>query len=250
MSKLKCKNCGNNLNIDDARCPFCGSENKIAAKHREDMLKYSTDYGETKERVIKSSGNVNRKAIRITVIAVTIAAIAILTAVLINIDDIAYKHYHESVKGDLAEEQAAIDELIAKEDYISLNRLIQSKQLTGVRNWEEDQYDVLSLTEKYNQVFMAVMNSMCDDFVNIHRNAETIESEVINFEDTLYFSKNIPEKYKEYVEHMASDMRLMLKTYLNISEEKYNDIFLTADLSKENRVEMIEEVLNEIFKTR
>lgn len=214
------------------------------------MLKYSTDYGETRERVIKTTRNVNRKAIRIAVIAVTIAALAILTAVLINIDDIAYKHYHESVKGDLEEEQAAIDELIEKEDYISLNRLIQSKQLTGVRNWDEDQYEVLSLTEKYNRIFMAVMNFMSDDFINIHRNAETVESEVTDFESTLYYSTKIPGKYKEYVEHMSKDMRLMLKTYLNISEEKYNDIFLTADLSKENRVEMIEEVLNEIFKTR
>ena len=45
---MKCKYCGNNLNIEDKFCPYCGRPNPFAQKHQEEMERYEKDYSETK----------------------------------------------------------------------------------------------------------------------------------------------------------------------------------------------------------
>lgn len=71
---MKCKNCGSNLEIENAYCPYCGRENPFAKKHRDDMKKYASDYNSTKDEVISRSRNVNTKAVKAAVIALTVAA--------------------------------------------------------------------------------------------------------------------------------------------------------------------------------
>ena len=85
---MKCQHCGNNLNIEDRFCPYCGQPNPFAVKHQEEMDRYEKDYQETKEDVLEQSSRFNRHTVRITIIAVLVALIAVTCFLLAKADDI------------------------------------------------------------------------------------------------------------------------------------------------------------------
>lgn len=247
---MKCTNCGNNLNIDDERCPFCGTENKVAKKHRDDMLKYSVDYDNTRNKVISKSRSVNQKAIKITAVAITLAAVVVLVVLMINKNRLANNHYHDSSKGSIEDEKEQIEVLLEKEDYLALDRLIKAKKLTSVDYWEDSYYDVFSLTSEYSSVFSSIMDAFDGNYKEIHKKAEAVERSVMNFEDRLYYMSEIPAGCEQYVQHMSEDIKLLLKTYFNISESRYEEIFYSSALEESERVGMIEEAIDEYYKTK
>ena len=77
---MKCEHCGNNLGIEDEKCPYCGKENKFAWKHNKDMDRYEADYESVKEEVLSNSRHFNGLAVRITITAILLAVIAGLFA--------------------------------------------------------------------------------------------------------------------------------------------------------------------------
>ena len=55
---MKCSNCGSNLQIEDSKCPYCGSMNPYFEKHREEMFRYKKDYEKTKDEVIQKDDGI------------------------------------------------------------------------------------------------------------------------------------------------------------------------------------------------
>ena len=73
---MKCQHCGNNLNIEEIFCPYCGQPNPFAVKHQEAMRRFEKDYERTKKDVLEQSTRFNRHTVRITILAVLLALIA------------------------------------------------------------------------------------------------------------------------------------------------------------------------------
>lgn len=157
---MKCKYCGANLEIDTPFCPYCGKENPIAKQHREDMAKFERDYKETKKEVLTNSKKFNLRTLRITVVAVTVAAFAILILLLVFNDELSYSHYRNKAEKYSINYLDEIKTLVDGRDYLTLARLINSKNIrvSYINKTElEDYRYVMNAARDYEQLFSSVM---------------------------------------------------------------------------------------------
>ena len=111
---MKCQHCGNNLNIEDKYCPYCGQPNPFAVKHQEEMERFEKDYQETKEDVLEQSSRFNRHTVRITIIAVMVALIALTCFLLAKADDIRWWQMEKAIEAEAPAHREAIQQLMPR----------------------------------------------------------------------------------------------------------------------------------------
>lgn len=243
---MKCSNCGNNLEIDNEVCPFCGSVNPIAKQHREDMKKYAKDYDVTKENVISKSKRVNEKAIKIAAIAFTVAAFAILLPFLVSVDEIGRQYKRDKA---IDNEENCVPELmrlIEADDYLAVDEYAKKTRLTRQFALGGKYYNVIFASAQYASLFQDIMCVISDSVVINERTADNISYEIKTLENRMNLTVyDIPEECQTYIEHLYADTKLLLKTYLNISEEKYDELMSESD--NQRSISMLE-VLNETRK--
>ncbi len=244
---MKCSNCGANLQIDFAVCPYCGTPNKVAQKHREDMLKYEKDYDNTKRQVIIKSRLVNDKAIRITLIALTIAAVAILIPYAATADSLRRSHERKALKKTVENYFPQIDEYIEEEDYLALNEFSKSHQIERSLPYDNEYYNLVYATAAYSDMLASIMVIKGSNGVDIERYSSNISGNMKIIETRFGKDRVIPNNADDYADHMKRDARLLLKYYLGITEEEYEEMLNMTDTKRNAE---ILEVVNEIRKEK
>lgn len=235
---MKCKYCSSNIDIDTAVCPYCGKENPVAKKHREDMEKYSDDYNATKEDVMRSSKRFNSRTFRITVVAVTFAALAIMIC-LIAFNQ-ALGRTISQIKKDKESGKYAqqIINLVEQDDYLELNRLIESEDISYYAIPElSDSYEVIYIARYYSRIFGELMEAST-------ANGTSSPYAVSNINEDLkwiyqYSSQQKDnEMYTKYCNDAKRDVALLLEYYLDIPREK---AVALESMSDGQRITILEE---------
>lgn len=223
-------------------CPYCGTENKAASKHISDMEKYSEDYKATKEEVLSNSRRFNTKTFKITVVAVTIAAIALLILLCLSVDTLSRTRSRAVRKAKTDSYYSEIMDLMAKDDYFALDELIKSENIYfyyGTKLY--DYNDVKYVTDRFGSLYTYIM-------IAIQPKDSVYSSMAANINDCINgillreVDSKDPAVYK-YVEDIQRDTRLLLKAYLNMTDE---DIENYMELSGAGRALLIEEVYNNV----
>lgn len=240
---MKCKNCGNNLEIDNAFCPYCGTPNPVAKKHREDMKKYERDYDATKREVLSNSRRVSDRAIKITAIALTVAAIAVLIPFVSRTDSLGRSAQKSKAASNSEQYLPQLQELIKAEDYLAVNELAKAHMLNQYSVYDGKYSAVFSVSSMYSDLLQEI-GIVLDKKGQIPNGAfSTIGWDIKSIGSRVKDKYDISEECEEYLKHIERDTILLLETYLNISEEQYYEM---QNISDSKRNLMVEEAVNEL----
>ncbi len=160
---MKCKYCGNNLNIEDAVCPYCGKENDFAADSRALMDQYRAEFENTEKVSKKRSLSAGRLG-RLIVIGILLSAIAIMgISIMINSDagtriDKNERMIAKKVAKNKAGITATLEEMEKNRDYLGMSYYMLNYRLRSEEDFNE-----------YQRVFTAVIDYsvIYEDIINI-----------------------------------------------------------------------------------
>ena len=245
---MKCSKCGRNIGVEVKICPYCNSVNTLAAKHDENIRQYDKKIENTRAEVLESSKKTKGLWIRAILLAVLIAGIMIM-------EHQTDRNYHgpdmDAIKErdaleHTAEYTEAMDRYLKEGDYVELAAFIYSHEIPfGDDDYHEYisvNYCVSDYYECIRHMEAIVLRSRDEDYY------DSLESEISSscrylqaFMKT-YEAQREREKNSEYlacIEDMYQDIRAMLRTYMDMSDEE-TDEFL--ELSETGMAVRMEEV--------
>ena len=231
---MKCQHCGNNLNIEDKFCPYCGQPNPFAVKHQEEMERYEKDYQETKEDVLEQSSRFNRHTVRITIIAVLVALIAVTCFLLAKADDIRWWQMEKSVEDQAPQHMEALNEIMENRDYMALYSYMNRNRITYTNSLREFDavYDTTSRYRMFYQNLMTLQAKRADE-ENYRYYTESELLEDIARDIQAFYEYMKPQDYNkeayegdkmEYMEDLRDHMETMISGYFGISPEEVREM--------------------------
>ena len=242
---MKCEYCGNNLSLEDEKCPYCGKENKLAKKHNRDMEKFENDYASVKKEVLANSRRFNGFAVRITVIAVLIALIACTLVGLANSYDIKELREERKIHAHLNEHKSRINELMSSEDYLGVYYYFYVNGLAYSRNLRD--YEIAySASSQYKNLLDYIYYLYKDDpyytreetigsIAAVAERLNEIREPMSDYDRKNYYTD---EQVVEYVNSLADHSMLLIKGYFGLSDE---DMEKFKSLSRARKQLMLEE---------
>lgn len=231
---MKCQHCGNNLNIEDRFCPYCGQPNPFAVKHQEEMERYEKDYQETKEDVLEQSSRFNRHTVRITIIAVMVALIAVTCFLLAKADDIRWWQMEKSVEAQAPQHREAITEIMDNRDYMSLYSYMNRNHITYTNSLRE--FDVVyDTTARYRMLYQNLMNLQAKkadkENYRYYNESDILEDTARDIQSFYEYMK--PQDYNKeayeadkmaYMEDLRDHIETMVSGYFGLSPEKVREM--------------------------
>lgn len=242
---MKCDKCGSNLDIDTPYCPFCGSKNKIASKHREDMKRYEHDYKATKEEVIRNTKKFNIKNFRITMVAVTVAMIAAVIFICVFNENLAHNMYFRKCEKETVNYIPQIKSLVKQQDYMGLNDLINANNLKLYSAKEIPDYSKAGIvSEAYTRILGGALSIACAPQNVTTYTISQLGTDVQTIIKYSFETTNEPDVNSFYMAALR-DTKAILTEILEVPEDKANSI---ETLSQANINLIIEEAYNAKLK--
>jgi len=122
---MKCQYCGNNLGIEDEKCPYCGKENSQASKYIDNMKNYKEDYDKAKETSSKRV-RLNSRTARMVVIAIMVMIAVVMIGQIKNYSDFDAREKRKEAKiakeisKNKDEMIANLQEMEERRDYLAM----------------------------------------------------------------------------------------------------------------------------------
>ena len=225
---MKCNFCGNNLTIDDARCPFCGKDNKFAKKHRSQMEHYNREFNRTKQDVEKTTKRISATAIRVTILAVLIALIF-----LVNMLNGEYKYdlkmaiRSAKVDKNLTQHLEKMQEYEANREYFKLAYYYDENHLDSNKNFAEYEM-VVRVCEQYSYFYSYLMDIKFGEDGESFPKQEKLEymvgdiNSMYTWAEVRKYDKNncYAKQHLECMEDAIDEMEAMLVKYCGITQEE------------------------------
>ena len=244
---MKCEYCGANLTIDDEVCSFCGSANPFAVKHRKEMHHFTREFNKTKSAVLRESKYQTKWAVKITLIAIMLAANLLVWFFIGNSYDIEQFVVSYKVNAQYSTHKKAMDEYEANREYIALSYYYNENQLYFSERFKE--YRAVSdVCSQYSSIYrnlMGIVTKESDEYYSHEKQVEYISDQL----DYLYRASvkstyDDAEKYapvhQECMDDVVAQVELLIQTYLGVSDE---DIAGFREMSKARRQIVMEEGL-------
>ena len=226
---MKCEHCGCNLNIEDKFCPQCGVLNPFAVKHQQEMERYEHDYQKTKKDVLDKSSRYISRNLKITLIAVLVALIAVCAFVFKNTDDIRWDMMERTIASNAETYRHNIDQFMKDDDFLSLYAYITRNRIIYSDDFREYS-GVFDTTQQYKYIYddlMALHGKRAGDdsfsYANESELIESISNKIHNF-----YEMSKPGEYnleafqgdkKEYMDSLTNHLEVMISGYFGISLE-------------------------------
>ena len=227
---MKCQHCGNNLNIEENFCPFCGQPNPFAVKHQEAMRRFETDYERTRKDVLAQSSRFNRFTVRIAVLAVLIALIAATAFILVQADDLRLLRIEKRAEAQADLHRAAIGRLMDERDYLGIYSYISENDIRFTDAFRE--YDTVSDSSfQYRQFYINLMflqaKKTDPDAYRYYNESELLEymaEEIHRLNESLqpqtYNEAAYTAEKMEFVAGVRDRVETMMESYLGMSREE------------------------------
>ena len=149
---MKCRSCNAPLAIEDEKCPYCGTPNPEAVKHRQEMHRFSGEFQTTRSSVLKTSTEHAGKSIRIVILCV-LTVLLILSFLFVGFSwDIASAITKWQVAANSETYCALLDEYEESDDFLSFAALYDQKSLYRVDAFEE-YHHVYTMASHYQSIF-------------------------------------------------------------------------------------------------
>jgi len=247
---MKCENCGGNLSLEDVACPYCGTVNKHAQQHVRDMKRYHGEFQSTRKNVYA----VTRKYAGITVRAVVITILVILTVILGVVASESY-----SIKRNIRQKQAQrhfneytnqMEQYLAEEDYLAFHAFVEAHYIDGYDTSYEKYIPSIRAASQYFNLYETIMGAYTQlqwDYAD----QETFERQTAYVAEQLdYFYETLDMESYSYYEGVDSrlnrkalagmeyNVKALLQTYCGLSPEEAEGL---SELSDAKRMLLLEE---------
>lgn len=247
---MKCGNCGANIQIEDEKCPFCGTLNPLAVKHRQDMQRYQKEFQDAKKKV-------EQRSIRFTALSVKLTVIAVLFAAVIGmfyaVNDGVYKIWRYQTHTKITRHREEYTEKLAAYerdgDWNSFYAFMVENSLTNDETFEE-YYVLYHTTFNYGMVMEYLMHYMEEpEYYTVDNLAGRVAGHLEDFYHGVnrsgnfkgdYYSECYTDVHKEALERMNKDMEVLLMTYAGLTPEEIDTL---PDYSEKRQITIIEEGL-------
>lgn len=249
---MKCVNCGADISIEDAICPFCKSENPYYKAHREDMQNYEQEYQETKAKVVSKANRFTRKSINITICVICVLILFIEILVLSNIRNINYDLLEKKNTKNAAAIAAQMDKYEANGEYTLLANYQDHTPIRPYKTPVAEYLQVCSVAYDYkasiatiNEIVMTNAERLrpTDAAKSLARNLDNIYEVRYNSYERRPDDDSFAPKHLEAMDNMLEDVYALLEAYVGIDHET---ILTFRDLTSTERQLIIEKKLEEV----
>lgn len=243
---MRCQSCNAHLSIDDEKCPYCGTPNPEAVKHRQDMLRFSGEFHSTKSSVLKTSTQTAQKYVRITMICIMAILVIVSFLILENSWNISSAIQKSEAKRNHKEYTALLDRYEADGDAISFVTFYEEKNLYGIQYFEKYQhyyraasnyqyiyYELLALFEEehWEGAHADSIRYLCDNLENYYRYLE--EEHYSFYEETGMYD----EIHLQAVENLTQKLEALIKLSFSLSEEDMESFRNLSNAEKQVLIE-------------
>ncbi len=248
---MKCEYCGNNLGIEEEVCPYCGKENKFAKKHIKDMRKFSNSFNSTREEVLANSNRFSAFTVRLTVVAVLVALIAVSFVIYFNRYELETARKERYVKRHIGQYRAKIESMMDDRDYLGLESYMRVNRLTYSELLNE-YYIVYSASAACHSFteYMAYLldeDSFMEDEEAMEQIASLLErlygytAPTSEYEINKYYNDEV----YAYIDDLTAHTEILVRGYFGLSKDDMEDF---RTLSKARKQVMLEEGYENVRK--
>ncbi len=231
---MKCDSCGYNLNIEDNFCPHCGSKNIYAAKHSQEMEDFSRKFEATKEEVLENTKKFGEINIKITIVAVLVALIAIFVIIAFRADDIRYSRRQKDIRRNEDKHIEQIKAYEANKDIDGICRYMEVNDLSYVSSGKLRSYSGVY----YVSYYYLGIESELRTLINRERNMSYYSDEYCikhivdmigylksNISENSFDKDLLTEERGEYVEYVKGLIEDSIRVYCNLTKEEAASIW-------------------------
>lgn len=250
---MKCKYCGGNLTLEALKCPFCGRENEQALKHARAMKRYHTAFEKTRKGVEDSAHRFNRVSVRITAAAVLV--VAVICLLLLGGKSYELKRAVMRHQANIHSEEymKLMDTMLREEDFLAFSAFCNEKYIDTYDTVYEKYVPTERVSGSFAYVYADIMNIVCPpEYLKPEQACEMLAESLnyfygaLNIENYEYCEDADSQQNKEALAAMEERVRLMLITYVGISEE---DADTFGELSKARRGVLLEDAVMSVMET-
>ncbi len=200
---MKCQSCNAPLSIEDEKCPYCGTPNPEAIKHRQEMRTFSGEFQKTRSSVLKASSEHAGKSMRIVILCVMIVFL-ILSFLFLGFSwDIASAVNKWQAAANSERYRTLLDEYETSGDFLSFAALYDEKSLYRVDIFEEYRH-VYTAASNYQSIFGYISTLLEEEhWEDGHEDALEYLCESLEY----YYEYIEREPYEFYFEAGAYDKR-------------------------------------------
>lgn len=226
---MRCKACNAPLSIEDEKCPYCGTPNPEAIKHRQDMKRFSGEFQQTRSSVLRATSENAGKYVRIVIICVMVVLL-ILSFLFLGFSwNISYTVTEWQAASNSEKYCAMLDEYEEEGDFLSFAALYDQKSLYGVPVFEEYRH-VYDAASHYNSIYGYLTTLLEEEhWEGAHEDALEYLCESLDYYyeylerepyEWLYETGAYEERHLEAVERITEKIENLLQLVFSISAEE------------------------------
>lgn len=243
---MKCPNCGAQMGLEDALCPYCNTPNRYAVQHQSDMARYRDEYERTQEQVLQNTSFVQRNGSLLVILVVLLVALMVGIGLLANAWDIGYSIRESNAEREMATDRQVLDAYLEEGDY---GKFIGYYESNWLHMSSDDSYRALrTAAGAYVNVLQDLMpvikpdrysmspNRISDTCGYIARDLITIYTVEEQYQYDL--DTYLPNSKRVYLDDIRDRISAIAITYLGLTEEDIRNI---PSISERKLASMIEE---------
>lgn len=243
---MECPNCGGQLGLEDAVCPYCNTPNAFAAKHQSDMAHFRREYQRTQADVEKRTSLMQRHGSWLVILVVLLVALVGGVILQVYAWDIAYTMRERSVMDAAAEDRQAMDAYLAQGDYGQFLGYYDANDIfldndNPYQAVHRAAYAYVDLVESVAAIkdpdsyrFQSkYISSSCEylaeDLIRVYTADDYASYDIDRY---------LPADKRVYVDDIRARTAAIAKTYFGMTDEQVADI---PNMSKKKLAKVIEE---------
>lgn len=229
---MKCQACNAPLSIEDEKCPYCGTPNPEAIKHRQDMKRFSGEFQRTRSSVLRTASESAQKSMRIVIVCVMIVLL-ILSFLFLGFSwDIASAVTNWQAAKNSDKYCAMLDQFEEEGDFLSFAAFYDQKSLYGPKEYEQYRH-VYTAASNYSSIYGDISTLWeAEHWDGAHENALEYLCDSLDY----HYEYLEREPYEWLYETGAYDQR-HLDAVDRITEKIENLLQMTFSMTEEEMVE-------------
>jgi len=239
---MKCEFCGTNLGIEDEVCPYCGKPNSFATKHNKDMKQFKRRYASTREEVLENSRKFNKMTVRISIVSVLIALVAISIVVATKHYSIERYREERQILKHIDEHKSKLDKMIEERDYLGISFYDRCYKISRVECMAQYR-EICRISSDYWS-YITYYNYLLEDseYWQDDEIIDRLADIACSMHDFLNPNDYLLENYYNdttfaYVKDLNDHIDVLIQGHFNISDEDMEGFW---ELSDAERIVMME----------
>lgn len=226
---MKCKACNAPLSIEDEKCPYCGTMNPEAVKHRQDMKRFTGEFLQTRSSVLRTASENAGKSMRIVILCVMAVLVILSFAFLANSWNIASAVTKWQAAANSSKYCAMLDQFEEEGDFLSFAALYDQRSLYGAEAYEEYRH-VYTAASNYSSLYGYITTLLEEEpWEGAHENAMKYLCEALDYHyeylerepyEWLYEAGAYDQRHLDAVNHITVKIEGLLQLTFSMTEEE------------------------------